>query len=1173
VSTTASKRAALPLLLAAALLSPALTTSAQAREPSRGDLERVFGPDGSVLVSYDELLRLIRGESSDPTPPRRDPPRPNTPTLVGAAFECRVEGSLVRCAGTLDIDLVGGEGWTIVPLGLDEAALTSAEVGGQPAVVGALAELARRAPAARKPARTSGYGVLLSGKGRRTLRLELTVPYARTAGRASFQLRLPATALNRVTLSLDEGSGPRARGSLSSQGEERSLTAFYPAAARLDVTWTPRSERAEPTGTVALDPLLYAETDAAVKLEEGVLHTDARISYRVHQAPIRTLRIALPPGATFLSAQGVSFARYPQTQKQGERQIVTIELARPTRSPFQIDLRCEQLLPEGAKELQISSPEPLGTERNSGRVAVRAARFLRLEPRTQQGLSKLEVSDFPHADLLGRLGWQAKDEGQSGEPPLVFRYPRQPWSLEVVTRQVQAEVSARLFSLGVVRDDEIGLATTAKIEVRERPVFDLSFALPANFALLDIANSERVRDHRVEERGDQRVLVIQMARPLAVGQHSFTLFGSLRRANEAGALARVEPLRLLGAKKQDGLLGVAAASHLQLSLANKQALWPLSLGDLARGGYVFAAGPNEELAFGFRHGDPAESQAEFNVSQREPRVRVERETLVDFQEDQVRVASTLRFQVDYAGVQQVRLRGPRALKDALVFAREGITGSDVAVEGDEATWTVSLQGKRQGRFTLRCSYKIKLDGFAAGQQKRVTLAPLEILDCARQTEDIALRKHENLVLSESGRALVESRHPRELAESLRQPGTIRAYRVQGWPYQLSLLVTKYDFRAPEGILIRHLHQAEVVEEAGGLQAEAIISVQNRSQQYLRVQLPPGAEMRRLKVDGRAVNWRQGDADPAAPNRRVVLIDLGAVTRSSQGAPFQVRMRYKVPAPAFPVPGAFGSLEPLALAFPLDAPKAGAEAAGAPQRVSIARHTRTLYLPQSYAYLSFDVEGTKHFAERGVWSTLTGWLRALRGQPLRPSAQRQGARAAEAAIARLSAMGGRQAGVYEPLDPPRDAKPYLFERLDGGLSLRVTAMAWPLFYLLDFLILAAVIVAGFLVDKKQLLPSAWILPLAVVAVSMTGGAVAGRAFEPFFAAAFLGGVGLIAFFLLRGVVREVTERQAERNAERTEREAQVARARAQAAEAEATLQRATAGGDPAATGAAGAGGAQ
>jgi uncharacterized membrane protein len=1134
----------LPCLLAlVATLGLAPLPDAGAQEPATRarDLADVFGPDGSIAVPYDELLRLIRGEQR-PTPTPTETTAPSGFVLVGATVKASARQSVVELEATVDLDLVGAEGWVVVPLRLKQAALKSATLDGKPAVISPLSDLVDLPKGRAGKPRNYGYGVLIRGKGRKTLVVTGELPLRRGAGTANLSLDLPAAALTKFVLDVPSSdaslSGELTREEAKRADGRATITAFYGARQTAAAGWSVRAARTSAEPTAARKPLVIAETHSAVRLEEGVLLTTVQLDVRVLQAPTSRLRVKIPTGATLLEVKGLDLGRYPEPKRTKGGQLVNLDLRRPLLGSAQLVLQLEQNLPEDADVVPVPRVATVGTQRERGSVAVRAARYLTLEPRNVKRLAKVQPRLFPSA-LLSHLGWKLG----APRPPLVFQHRGGPWELEVATRAVQAEVEGKLHSLAVVREEEVALATTAVITVRKRPVFGLRFALPKGFTFLHFGNQRQVRDHRIE--GD--VLVVALREPIKADKTiALGIFGLVRReaAEGEGAQAKVvvERLRLLDAGKESGQLAVGSKLHLQLAPEGRpRGLWPLDLRELVAAGFPHGAGQGEELLYAFRH-TQAESSGTFTVTKREPRLRAQLQTMVDAQEDQVRVKTKAACEVEFAGLTSVRLRGPAVLKDLLAFDQEGIANTSVALEGeDHAIWTISLQGKRTGSFTLGWHYTVKLDDFSAGQQKAVSLASLEILDAFRHGEEVALKKHENLVATDIARELVETRDPRELSVGLRGNGVIRGYRVQDWPFRLTFQLTKYDFRAPLGIEIRHVHTDEVVNERGTVSAEAVLEIQNRNQQDLQVLLPPGARMISLMLAKRASEWRAG---PAREGRPLVLVHLGQVTK--QRTPFKVLLRYEYP---LPLPSALGEIAPTGLGFPL------AKATAGVSEVPVARSTRTLFLPKDYAYLSFG-GGTKHFEEEGVWRTLTGFLRDLRGQPRRISVARKAASQTQDAIARLRGVRS-QASIYTPLDLPsrRTHRQYLFERLGAQVTPRVRVMAWSVFFLLDLLVLVLVVACGLVLARKEAPGAPWAFPLTVLALSLVGGAVGGRALQPFFAAAFLGASGLLMVFLIQAMWRELTVRRSERQEERGEREAQVARERAAAMEAEAALREA------------------
>jgi len=130
-------------------------------------------------------------------------------------------------------------------------------------------------------------------------------------------------------------------------------------------------------------------------------------------------------------------------------------------------------------------------------------------------------------------------------------------------------------------------------------------------------------------------------------------------------------------------------------------------------------------------------------------------------------------------------------------------------------------------------------------------------------------------------------------------------------------------------------------------------------------------------------------------------------------------------------------------------------------------------------------------------------------------------------------------------------PKLFEKLDNPTHLNVSYSSWSLFYILDVLVLIAVVAGGVLLDSRKLLSPLVYVP-AVGGLMLLGAIFGGTAYDPFFASGFVGSLGLGAFFLGRAAWRELTVNRHARRLEELNEEAQVARARAQAAEAEARL---------------------
>jgi hypothetical protein len=112
-------------------------------------------------------------------------------------------------------------------------------------------------------------------------------------------------------------------------------------------------------------------------------------------------------------------------------------------------------------------------------------------------------------------------------------------------------------------------------------------------------------------------------------------------------------------------------------------------------------------------------------------------------------------------------------------------------------------------------------------------------------------------------------------------------------------------------------------------------------------------------------------------------------------------------------------------------------------------------------------------------------------------------------------------------------------------------SWSTFYIVDLLALLAVVGLGLFLTLRKLTSSAAYVAVAA-GLTVLGAAFLGRASEPYFASGLAGALGLGAFFLSRGLWRELTVHRHERRLAELDREEELAYARASVAGAEARL---------------------
>lgn len=1132
------------------------------------DFDRIFDSEkGGVFLPFADLKRLLeRAQGNAAKRPVEVPVEPPTDyVLVGARFSGLAGDRVARFTATFEIEVLRENAWVVVPIGLGTASLESVKASGGKAIVGPLAQLVRQAPGARgaaAAAKAKGYGILVRGPGRVQTTATFAVPIRTKPGESSFDIELPRAALTQFVTTLPQsGIKVDVKGALATEAsdikgkDQTRVRAYFDSASKARVVWNPKAKAVDGE---TQKPVLFAQTKTSVRLDEGVLQVVTRIGYEIRRAPCDTFRVRFPKGYTLLGVEGENMRETPFPKAVGDEQEIVVHLHDKAESKYSLVIRLERQVGEATSgKLAFPRIATAGTEREWGILAARASQYVSMEPQDERGVTQIDHAKLS-AVQASDLGWQPAAKSRKGRrkgakrpkrarPPLVFRYLLQPYGLNLAARPIEPEVKGKVYTLATLRDDQIALKTAIYYEVRKRGIFSVRLLIPKGIDLEPFNDQVIKKDTRLPgPTADTEILQLDF-----VNQQEdafwLPLSGTVERSAkqpETGTVGLVLPrIGLLDVLEEKGFLGVGAQTHLKLTYdeekSSRDRLLELSLGELQGNGFRHTPGKGEELIFGLKYSYPKDLLARFEVRKKESKLTAKVESLVDAQEDLVKVKTAIRLNVEHAGIEVLKLQVPKELKTDkdLKFERDGLIKEPrIEIKGEYAIWTIPLQGKRLGEFVLRCEYDIKLENFQPSQQRKITLHEIKVLDCFSETGDIALKKHENLVIREAAMTSLEKRDKRDLPSELKAQGPIQAYRYVSHPHQLELVLTKYDFQAPLGILVKHLHLDEVLDEDGLLKVEAWLLIQNNAEQFLTLLLPPEAKMRGLLVDGDSEEWSEGDAVEARPS---IQVHLGEVTKGRKQEPFLVRIRYDLPAREL---GRTGRRELFTLALPLKGDKT----------VPVARLTRSLYLPEGYAYLDFDTDATKHFDETSLWESLKQALGVRTG---RDRFQRR--KAGSFASAQVRGLkqgpvrGTGAGGIYPLLELPQGLKPYLFEKLANPSRLSVRYSTWPLFFLLDVLAFLGVVLLGIALDTKKV-----VAPLVYVggaaAISLLGAVFLGRALEPYFASGLVGSLGLGGFFLTRGLWRELTVLRHERRLEELEKEAGLARARADAAQREGAL---------------------
>ncbi|MCO5167932.1 MAG: hypothetical protein M9894_16435 [Planctomycetes bacterium] len=892
------------LLLLAALLGAPGTAKAQEAPPA-GAPPRVYVPydparpdakPGDVYVPEDVYLELWRRAYPDRAP---TPAVPAATHAIGhVAYEGALDASGLKLEAKVAVDVLG-EGWARCPLGLLGAGLKDAKVqGGKPGA------RVRVAPA-------GGLELVAEGPGSYVVTLDLVVPQLQ--GGHVFAAVPTSAATLRVRSTIKDRrvvvGGARA------QTEERApdgalvVDASLGDAPRVHLTLSGREVLSSGGASEAA-----ATTNTLVWVRRGRVVALAQVTFDITGDGREGFLFDVPPGFQVTSVQTDGLRAW-RLDDQGRLELA---LRRPTGARATVTIWGEQVLAPEVTRLKAPQLVPQGVSREAGVVGLAVEDGLRVRPLDPAaGLRQVQA---------GALSGLARTLG-AGSVERAYGFARRPAELELELVREPVEVRADVELRATVLPDRITLQAEVGYDVRKGKVHELALAVPAGFELTQAPRGLEVREAPlVTEGAGERVLRLGLATGLS-GQGKLVL--SFERLLPAGAAQAPFPdLRALDVAGETTSLVVAVAQGLRVRPEQEPA--GLQVRDLrsATRGAGAPLGAEWTLAYHRPHGrTPGLAASTLTLSRPTPKVTGSWTLHARLERDVVRYTLRAVYRIADAGASAFHVLLPEQVVERVrvdaVNQRE--VRSEPAADGQRRL-TVELQSPAEEAYELGLSWEEVLDG------PRFTTPHVALDGVERQARRFVLVEAAPDVqdkLVEAGLAGGLEKARASEAPVLPGPATdfAFAYRLGGdAPSHASFKLEPREVKLPPAARVPWCELTSVFTTDGVVRHRARYRVHNLRLQFLRLALPPGAEVWSVFVAGapRRLHHEEG----------LTLIPLPKGTDADLS--FDVELIY-----ATPLPGDFGfgaSLAPQAPA--LRTPD-----------VQVERTSWTLHVPER-----FDVRG-------------------------------------------------------------------------------------------------------------------------------------------------------------------------------------------------------------------------
>ena len=246
------------------------------------------------------------------------------------------------------------------------------------------------------------YALLVSQPGEYQVDLELATQVRQSPDGRELTFECPAVALSTLDVTV-----PRADQAVDIKPQVVALPADGTGAdvthvranvgstQRITVTWRPR------TGlTPAMDLLASANNRTLVTVADGLVHTDAWLTYDILRGELGALRILVPARQRILDLNADGRIRNWTVAEQNGNQVVTIELLNPAQKQLTVEIHTESRLEEA--ELTVAGLDSdgrtfgihaLDVVRESGQIAIRHSSDLVLTVAQQQGVVRIESAE------------------------------------------------------------------------------------------------------------------------------------------------------------------------------------------------------------------------------------------------------------------------------------------------------------------------------------------------------------------------------------------------------------------------------------------------------------------------------------------------------------------------------------------------------------------------------------------------------------------------------------------------------------------------------------------------------------------------------------------------------------------------------------------------------------
>lgn len=842
-------------------------------------------PDGrekadKLLVPYQHYLDLINKANDDLN--KNAIESPVGFVLSAAQYDVELtQDRDVSISGKLMIEVLTDDPVSVA-LPLIGGALADAKVDGKPAKLqfGTLPASAKQQKRGKSAANSNIVQLHLEGRGTKTFEFTVQIKPTRQGGWRMINARLPIGMTRGLNLtSLDEPAEVR----LNSDADRRSIQAkpnqdiatVLSSDGSLRLQWKPN------TSSQVVDQSLTANSEAIFDIREDGLRLTWRADLEFRGSERDLFTFELPNGFLVEQVNGENVRAWDIKSDEDRRQLnVTTLSAAKDRETFTIEMSHRDFS-IGSDKLNIDAPylKVEGAALHKGVYVVRRSPIIEVKATEKRAASRVDS-----AQTKRRIDPKSLDSKSS---PLgiqdfqIMQFVTTPFKLGLQAKRIARTLTAHSQSILRIGQSEADLEMRVNVDVGERPIYKFSFELPKDVKIRRLSAGQ---NETWSTEANESTQTVQMFFPAGVEQDFSIVMDAALTAYSGAERWTIPKVKMNDVIEQTGVIAVQVDPAFNVTTSDLENCETILMSRIES----WLNQGQRALTRVAMKTKGADYAATLNFSRIEPRVTVETVSNVRTTLFAIEETLLLDFNIQNAGIRKIEFEIPSSMRNARIIGKllSESTIDEIVDNPNVVLVTLILQDDVIG------PYRVVVENDRQLSENRQTVPVPNVRTGITQKKFATLQN--------AGRDEIEvmaSQDFQKLNRQLKQFAALKR-KIAGGEVTMAYVadantaspLLQFETKRREVIdtvaaSIEFSKTTMAVDSSGGYRALQNFQVNNRSEQYLEIEIPEGAQLLTVLVEGEPV---KPVAWPGGQNERQLRIPLVKTAAGDLDYPVQLK---------------------------------------------------------------------------------------------------------------------------------------------------------------------------------------------------------------------------------------------------------------------------------------------